>query len=216
MSTSYELVYFPVHGRAEPIRLLFALAGQPFTNRTLTRDEWVKQKSQMPLGQIPVLIERDAGGERVIPQSMAIVRHLARRFDLYGATDDERLAVDVALDTAADAGAGIGPLVFGPGRGDAAAFAKHFGEVWPTHARRLETLLASNKAGSGFYVGARATCADVAVFQLLHAHLALSTTALDGFDGLRAFYERLAALPQWQTYLATRAPHEGAAARPAG
>jgi len=216
MSTGYELVYFSVHGRAEPIRLLFALAGQPFVNRTVTRDEWTKQKPQMPLGQVPVLIERDERGERVIPQSMAIFRHLARRFGLYGSTDDERLSVDVALESAVDAGAGVGPLIFGPGRGDAAAFAKHFAEVWPTHARRLDTLLAGNQAASGFFVGAGVSCADVAVFQVLHAHLALSPAALDGIGALRAFYDRMAALPQWQPYLVARGPHEGAGARPAG
>jgi len=39
MSTSYEIIYFGIHGRAEPIRLLFALAGVAFTDTTVTREE---------------------------------------------------------------------------------------------------------------------------------------------------------------------------------
>lgn len=214
MSTSYELLYFAVHGRAEPIRLLFALAGQPFQNRAVDRDAWAKLKPEMPLGQMPVLVERDENGERMIPHSQAILRHLARRFGLAGKTEAEMVDVDVVAETVVDAGAGVGALVFGPGRGDAAAYAKHFGDVWPMHGKRLEKLLAKNPSGSGFFVGSQATVADVVAFQLLHAHLALSPTSLDAFSTLRAFHDRMAALPQWKSYVDQRPAHEGGAARP--
>jgi glutathione S-transferase len=214
MSTTYELIYFAVQGRAEPVRLLFTLAGQPFVNRPVDRASWATLKAQTPLGQMPVLVERDEHGERKIPQSQAILRHLARRFGLAGTTEDEMVAIDVVAETAVDAGAGLGPLVFGAGRGDAAAFARHFGDVWPAHGRRLEKLLAANATDGGFFVGSSATYADVAVFHVLHAHLALQPTSLDAFPTLRAFHDRIAALPQLTAYLETRPPHEGAAARP--
>jgi glutathione S-transferase len=212
--TTYELLYFPVHGRAEPIRLLFALAGQPFTNRTLARDEWARKKPEMPLGQMPVLIERDAHGERTIPQSQAILRHLARRFGFAGRTEREQVDIDVVAETALDAGSGLGPLVFGPRRGDAAAVASHFTDVWPVHAARLAALLARNPTQSGFFVGASATYADVLAFQVLHAHSALSPACLEAWPTLGAFHERMAALPQWKNYIDTRPTHEAAAARP--
>jgi glutathione S-transferase len=215
MTTTYEVLYFPIHGRAEAIRLLLALAGQPFVNHTLTRDEWAAEKPRMPLGQMPVLVERDEHGERMIPQSLAILRHLARKFGLAGQNEDEMVAIDVVAETAVDAGAGLGPLVHGAGRGDAAAFARHFGDVWPVHARRLQTLLARNVENRGFFVGTKPSFADVLVFQVLHGHLALSPGCLESFAALRAFYDRMTALPQWQQHLATRPVHEGVAARPA-
>ncbi len=215
MSTSYELYYFGVHGRAESIRLLFALAGCGFLDQRLGREEWLKKKSEMPLGQMPVLLERDDQGERFIPQSQAILRHLARTFGLAGTTEVEVTAVDVASETALDAGTGLSPLLFGAQRGDASAVAKYFADVWPVHARRLEKLLAQNGTGSGFFVGERPTVADAAVFQVLHAHAALQPTALEPFAGLRAYHDRMSVLPQWRSYVEQRPAHEGTSARPA-
>ena len=54
-STVYGLHYFNARGRAEGIRLIFAQAGQKFEDHRYTYEEWAKLKSQMPLGQIPVL-----------------------------------------------------------------------------------------------------------------------------------------------------------------
>ena len=54
-STIYSLHYFNGRGRAEIIRLIFAQAGQKFEDLRHNTDEWAKLKSQMPLGQIPVL-----------------------------------------------------------------------------------------------------------------------------------------------------------------
>jgi glutathione S-transferase len=54
-STIYSLHYFDGRGRAEAIRLIFVQADQKFEDLRHTRDEWAKLKSQMPLGQIPVL-----------------------------------------------------------------------------------------------------------------------------------------------------------------
>ncbi len=54
-STIYSLHYFNGRGRAEASRLIFAQAGQKFEDIRHSSDEWTKLKSQMPLGQIPVL-----------------------------------------------------------------------------------------------------------------------------------------------------------------
>jgi len=216
MSTTYEVLYFPTHGRAEPIRLLLALSGKPWTNVEITREKWGAMKAEMPLGQTPVLVERDEHGTRMIPQSQAILRHLARTLGLAGRTEEETLAADIAAEAALDANAGLGPLVYGPGRGDRAAFAKQFDEVWPVHGKRLATLLQRAPGQAGFFAGDAPTWGDVMVFQTLHSVVSLSPTSLDAFPTLRAFADRMAALPQWAAYLASRPVHEGVAARPAG
>jgi hypothetical protein len=54
-STVYSLHYFNGRGRAEAIRLILTQAGQEFEDHRHSSDEWAKLKSQMPLGQIPVL-----------------------------------------------------------------------------------------------------------------------------------------------------------------
>jgi glutathione S-transferase len=216
MSTSYEIVYFPSQGRAEPIRLLLALAGQPFTESHIDRPTWPQTKLTMPLGQVPVLIERDAKGERKIPQSQAILRHLARRFGFYGQGEQQMLQADIVADTCVDIGAGTGGLIYGAGRGNADAFAKYFSEAWPAGTKKLETLLAmSEDPEHQYFVHAGPTFADVLAFQVLHTHLALDPTCLDAAPALKQFHDRMAGLPAWKHYLDSRTPNEGHAARPA-
>ena len=215
MTTSYEIVYFPSQGRAEPIRLLLALAGQSFTESHIDIATWQQTKLTMPLGQVPVLIERDGKGERKIPQSQAILRHLARRFGFYGQGEQQLLQTDIVADTCVDVGGGAGALINGPGRGNAEAFAKYFGEVWPRNVKKFETLLAhSEDPEHQYFVHASPTFADVLAFQVLHTHLALDPTCLDAAPALKQFHDRMAGLPAWKHYLDNRKPSEGHAARP--
>lgn len=216
MSTTFEVYYFKSQGRAEPIRLLLALAGQPFTERHVVREQWPEEKKHTPLGQVPVLFERDERGERVIPQSQAILRHLARKFDLYGQNEDERVQADVVADTVLDITPTFSPLLMGPLRGNAEAIAKYVAEQWPLNAAKLDKLMARRPGGDGpFFVRSSPTFADVVVFQSLHAHQALVPTILDGHAALRRFYDAMEALPALQERLRTRPPHDGYALRAA-
>ena len=45
----YKLNYFATAGKGEPARLLFALAGVPFTDNILSKEEWAKVKSDSKL-----------------------------------------------------------------------------------------------------------------------------------------------------------------------
>ena len=210
MSTTYEVYYFSSQGRAETIRLLLALAGQPFTERHVVREQWAEEKPHTPLGQVPVLVERDERGERHIPQSQAILRHLARKFDLYGQTEDDRVQADVVADTVLDITPSFSPLLMGPLRGNAEAIAKYVAEQWPQNAAKLDKLLKRRPAGDGpFFVCGTPTFADIAVYQSLHAHFALVPTILDGHVALRRFYDAMEALPALQERLRTRPPHDG-------
>lgn len=211
MSTTYEIIYFGIHGRAEAIRLLFALAGQTFTDTAVPRDQWKTLKGTMPLFQLPVLVERSAASERRIPQSQAILRHLARTFGLYGDDEDERVRADVLAETCVDVSAALSALLYGASKDNPEARAKYWADAWPTAVAKLDNLLAAAPpSAGGLFVRARPTFADVVAFQVLHTHLVLQPTCLDGAAALRRFHDRMAALPAWQAYLASRRKHEAA------
>lgn len=42
---SFTLIYFDIRGRAEPIRILFALAGVKYIDRRLSKEEWPEMKA---------------------------------------------------------------------------------------------------------------------------------------------------------------------------
>ena len=73
MST-YKLYYGNGRGRAEVSRLIFAVAGQKYEDIRWESSEWVSHKSEMPLGQVPVL---EFNGMK-LPQSLSIAGFLAK------------------------------------------------------------------------------------------------------------------------------------------
>ena len=97
MST-YKLTYFNGRGRAEVSRLIFAAAGQKYEDVRVEEGQWPSLKSQMPLGQIPVL---EVDGTK-LPQSAAIARFLAKQFQLAGKDNLEQAKVDAVADTIGD------------------------------------------------------------------------------------------------------------------
>ncbi|MDI1444149.1 glutathione S-transferase [Polyangium sp. 6x1] len=200
MSTSYELLYFPLRGRAEPIRLLFATANVAFTNTPVTN--WPELKPKTPLGQLPVLVEHTESGERQIAQSMAIIRHLARVFDLSGKDEAEKTTTDVAAETLNDWRGKFAPVQFAAFmKTEQAVIDKYWAEL-PATLRLVEGLLGSCTWFGG---GESPTYADVLAFDALDNHMAMKPETLADFPRLRALHDRFRALPSVAAYLEKRA-----------
>jgi len=203
MSTTYELLYFPIRGRAESIRLLVAAANVPFTNTGVTN--WPELKPKTPFGQMPVLVERDENGERMIAQSMAIIRHLARVFDLYGKDEAQRTMTDVLAETTHDWRGKFAPVQF-------KAFmhtpddviAKYWADL-PGTLRVIDGLLDKSTAPeAGFFICEKPTYADVLVFDALDGHLELDAGCLKDFPRLQSFYDRVKSVDSIKSYLDKR------------
>lgn len=199
MSISYELFYFPLRGRAEPIRLLFALANVAYTNTGVTN--WPEFKPKTPLGQMPVLVERDGTSERQIAQSGAILRHLARVFDLYGADEAHKTQADFIAETANDWRAKFAPVQFaGFMNTDKAVIEKYWADLNTTLAV-FDRLLGDND----FFASKSATYADALVFDTLDGNVGLKADCLSSFPRLAAFVDRFRVLPGVAEYVAKRA-----------
>ncbi|MEQ1503447.1 MAG: glutathione S-transferase [Myxococcota bacterium] len=200
----YEVVYFDIRGRAEPIRLLLALAGQAFDDTRHAFDAWPVHKPTTPLGQAPVLVERDGTTELRIPQSQAILRHLARVHGLYGATEAEHVACDVVVETCGDLRQALAPLRFGPGANDPVAKQKFLTEALPDHLGRMRRLLAAGPK-SGWFVAEAPTWADITAFDTVEVLHGFEASSLADAPELLAFADRMRAVPQIAAYLTARA-----------
>lgn len=196
---TYELVYFPIPGRAEPIRLLFALAGVDFVDTRVPFEKWPEHKPGSPLGQMPYLIETSEQGSTVFPQSQAILRRLARRWGLYGSTENEQTDIDIAADTVTDLRDRWVQLIFG-GKNTEEARAKFVAETVPMHATRITRLL--HKHGGPFVLGARTSFADAMLFDLVNRLTELDTSCLADYPALRGAHAAFAAIPAVAAYTA--------------
>ena len=198
----YTLHYFDVRGRAEPIRLLLAHAGADWEDRSFAPQDWPRVKATMPLGQVPVLVERTAEGEVARPQSMAVLRHLARAHDAAGRTEAERLAADTVAETALDLAQALSRLRFSPAWASAEEKERYARDTLPLHLGRLATVL-----GSGpFAAGEGVTYADLLAFDVLDTHASHWPGCLEGHATLAAWVERVRALPSLAAYLPKRRP----------
>lgn len=200
--TRYTLHYFDTRGRAEPIRLLLSHVGASWEDHGFPNTDWPKLKGEMPLGQAPVLVEHRESGDVKIPQTMAIIRHLARVYGVEGKTEDEHLAADIAAETAVDMGGALNRLRFSPAWQDAAAKEKYEKETVPQHLARFEKLLGER----GWLAGEGPTYGDLVAFTTIESHVHFFPNILADHPRITSWLDRIRALPTLSAYLAKRRP----------
>lgn len=207
MPPAYTVHYFAIHGRAESIRVLLTLAGQAWEDAPITPDRWMQAKATFPLGQVPVLVEREGGAERQLPQSQAILRHLARKHGLYGSSEADMLRHDTVVETALDVRGPIAPLLAPGVRGkDPAALKAALEERVRPQLARLAKLVGE---GPGpFVAGATPGLGDVVVLDLLDALWAIRPAEVEAQPRLAALRAAMHTHPALAAYLAGRRPSE--------
>lgn len=208
--TRYRLMYFDLRGRAEVVRLVLNYIGEPFEDVIVHRDTWPEIRRATPLGQLPVLWARGERGDTRIPQTQAILRHLARTHGLYGATEREHTLTDVLAETVVDARGRFNPVAYAPNRlADEAVNQRYLEVDLHESLDRLAKLMRhSTVPEAGYFVTAVPTYADFAAFDFLDAQLQIWPACLESYPALLAFVERMGALPTLRGYLAERRPSD--------
>jgi glutathione S-transferase len=98
-----SLTYFPLGGRAEPIRLTCAASGIAFTNKSVTYQEFGQYVATYPLRQVPVLEVEIDGTTKVITQTSAMLRYVGKLGGMYPKDDDfAALEIDEILSVLDD------------------------------------------------------------------------------------------------------------------
>ncbi|XP_030834935.1 S-crystallin 4 isoform X1 [Strongylocentrotus purpuratus] len=202
---NYKLIYFNARGWAEPARMMFALAGCEYVDDRFTHKEWPERKTDkemFPIGQAPVLLVDD----KVIPQSAAISRYLARELNFYGANSLEAAQIDVVLETMADIEDKMMPLYADQDAAKKAEVLKAFVEITSKpYFTYLEQLI--EEAGGKHFVGNKVSLADIHIFNMLD----MMTNSkykieglLDSYPQLRAFCKSFRDEGPLKSYLESR------------
>ncbi len=199
----FELLYFPARGRAEQIRLMFALKGVPL--RENPASNWPELKPGTPYGMLPVITERSEGDEFVLAESGAIMRHLARRFEMYGRNERQHAMADALADFVADSRTKYIAVAYAAVIGTSAETIEKYWAQLPNTLATLESgLQRSTNVAAGWFIGDELTFADVAAFDYLDALERLRPGCLDGHSGLQAFVAKFRALPTIAPFIAER------------
>ncbi|XP_028517871.1 probable glutathione S-transferase 6 [Exaiptasia diaphana] len=101
MAPSYHLVYFDIRGRAEPIRILFALAGASYTEERVNPSEWpaLKTSGRCPFGQVPVL---ELGDGKSLCQSAVILKYVANELGFSPSDSYAKAQAEMFVDSIKD------------------------------------------------------------------------------------------------------------------
>jgi len=206
MSTHYKLHYFPVRGRAECIRYIFAYAAVPYEEKFIEMfQEWPGIKSNYPFGTIPYL-EID-GGKEWIGQSLTIARYLARQFEIGGKTPLEQAKAEMYVEGTSDLYSGYGPLIRAVISGDKnqkdEAVATFKEKYFNPYLDRYTKFLKAN--GGVWFVGNSLTWADLVIGEFMDKIVkCFDPTALDKHSELKEFVSRVNKIPQIAKRIAER------------
>ena len=97
MDANARITYVNGRGRAELIRFLLSAAGVPFTEQFVESKEdlvALRESGKLLFNQLPLLEINSL----CITQSAAMARYIARNYNLYGASEEERVLCDQIFD----------------------------------------------------------------------------------------------------------------------
>jgi glutathione S-transferase len=214
-----ELVlgYWAIRGLAQPIRFLLAYANAPLSevrigvnqNGSISNDysaDWAAHKNTLELDfiNLPYLIDKSGSTEVRLTQSNAILRYLARRFDLNGKNEAEQTAIDVLQEEAYDFRNCIVEVAYTLEDDYPATFAEFSTTTIPRYLDGFESYLAKQQSSS-YFVGNRASLADFVLYELIWqaSIMVPESVTQSNRPTLFAFIEAFAKHPSIAAYMAS-------------
>lgn len=196
------LGYWKIRGLAQPIRLLLNYVGEDFEDvryeqgdaPEYSRDSWFKVKFTLglPIPNLPYYID----GDIKITQTNAILRYIARKHNLLGATEAERVNVDVMMDQAMDLRNTIVSIVYNK---EYEKLKTDYFKNLPSRLEPFENFIGENP----WFAGQNVTVCDFHIYELLDQLRIMDPGCLDKFSKLKAFIDRFEALPKIKAYLSS-------------
>jgi len=194
----FQLVYFPIRGRAEIPRLILEEAGATYRNVPVNDEDMktLKLSGDLAFGQVPLLRH----GDFKLVQSNAIIRYLGRLFNRYGSDIRERAQIDMILDGCEDLRLKYLNLIY-VDQASVASKAKFFTDVAQPWLGHVQLILLKNGGGKGFFVGSKLSIADLAMYEELDKVSRLYPDVMSSYPLLKAFQSRIESNANIAAYL---------------
>eukprot|EP00899_Mesostigma_viride_P015825 jgi/Mesvir1/24243/Mv10947-RA.1 len=219
MAAKPKLNYFQLRGRGEPIRLVLEQLGVEYEDTGVPDGpglDYPEMKrlsgtEHFPFGQCPVYEDEGI----TIAQLGAIMRHLGRKYKLYGDSLAEAALIDMYLLGIEDIYMKYIFMIYtdqlAP-EAKTAYFNTHlkpesaFEKVRGAHVSFLNNILLRNNGGKGFAVGSRLSIADISLWHLTDCLIRVPLYPKEMkelYPALVAHHARISALPNVAKYLAS-------------
>nr|QTW43616.1 GSTmu1a [Eurytemora affinis] len=200
--TKPVLGYWDIRGLVQPSRLVFEYSGTQYEDRriVMSKPDWLAHKTTLGFDfpNLPFYEDEDVK----ITQSLAILKHLGRKFGLDGSTVRAKAEVDMVLDEAADV---RNPMVALCYRSDfSPALMKEWVEGSGEGMKSVEDrfLPLQIKLGSNdWFVNNELTVVDFMIWEMIDAYSLLFPGCLTKLTGLTSFHSRFTQLKGVKEYL---------------
>jgi glutathione S-transferase len=211
-----KLTYFNGRGRAEIIRLIFALAGVEYEdirfqpnadnaeNPSRPNEQLLefKKTGKSVTGQVPYL-EID---NMQLVQSLSIARYLSAKYGFLGNGEVQRLQHNIVVDTLEDFRLKFYfAILIEKDEAKKAELTKAFWSTEvPKFAAIFEKLLDNNPLHSGYFVGEKVGLSDLAFFDFWGLLMNANPEATKPFEKLAAHNKLVGSLPAISAWVAKR------------
>uniref|UniRef100_A0A2K6B8J6 Glutathione S-transferase n=1 Tax=Macaca nemestrina TaxID=9545 RepID=A0A2K6B8J6_MACNE len=137
-----------------------------------------------PFIQLPYLID----GTHKITQSNAILRYIARKHNLCGETEEEKIRVDILENQAMDVSNQLARVCYSP---DFEKLKPEYLEGLPTMMQHFSQFLGKRP----WFVGDKITFVDFLAYDVLDLHRIFEPKCLDAFPNLKDFISHFEVMP---------------------
>ncbi|XP_007529435.1 glutathione S-transferase Mu 2-like [Erinaceus europaeus] len=197
---SMTLGYWDIRGLAHAIRLLLEYTGTKYEEKRYTigdapnydRSQWLNEKFKLGLDfpNLPYLID----GSRRLTQSNAILRYIARKHNLCGETEEERIRMDILENQAMDTLLQMARVCYNP----------DFEKLKPDYLKGLPEILKQYSDFLGkrpWFAGAKLSYVDFVAYAILDMLRVFEPKCLDAFSNLKDFMARFEGLEKIAAYM---------------
>ncbi|XP_058394702.1 glutathione S-transferase Mu 1-like isoform X2 [Diceros bicornis minor] len=213
------LGYWDVRGLAHPIRLLLEYTDSNYEEKKYTeedgdstlvvsrllpntcrlapdydRSQWLKEKYKLGLDfpHLPYLID----GAHKITQSNAILRYIARKHNLCGETEEEKIRMDILENEVMDTRMALVCLCYNP---DFEKLKPEYLEALPEKVKLFSQFLGKRP----WFAGDKITYVDFLAYDILDYLRMFEPKCLDAFPNLKDFIAHFEGLKKISAYVKT-------------
>ncbi|XP_011803490.1 PREDICTED: glutathione S-transferase Mu 5 isoform X4 [Colobus angolensis palliatus] len=202
------LGYWDIRGLAHAIRLLLEYTDSNYEEKKYLmghapdydRSQWLNEKFKLGLDfpNLPYLID----GTHKITQSNAIMRYIARKHNLCGETEEEKIRVDILENQIMDDWMQLVMICYNP----------EFEKLKPKYLEQLPEKLKLYSQFLGkrpWFAGDKITFVDFLAYDVLDVKRIFEPSCLDAFPNLKDFISRFEGLKKISAYMKSSRFHRG-------